>query len=281
MCVVEAQSAIDFQILQTWMLQANCNSCSNNKLEWSPFRNWTLFKSGVKRKVFKNFAMLSSLASFKVSVDNLANAVYNSQLSESSESISLSCCKTNCLFRRLGVCNTSVTIETNTLMFFTCAIKGLEFWIAFHRLGGFHVMLFLAATWTGLSFVQLVWAIIQTLVCACPHWISGLFLMRHRLTLFMTSCYLLVNSISFIHGCCSQVLIKVSVQIHPSLEWHRMKTIFFFPNQFRMQLTLMLIVAFLDLALVPPLCRIHTLIMINWSTLIFRSFISTDIDFDL
>ena len=66
--------------------------------------------------------MHSALASFKVFINgNVANAAYNSQLAESS--ISPSFCRINQISYHLGVCNTTVSIETSTGEYFTCAIK--------------------------------------------------------------------------------------------------------------------------------------------------------------
>lgn len=75
-----------------------------------------------QRKVFHDFTMHSALASFKVSIDgNVASAAYNSQLAGSS--ILLTFCRINRICYRLGVCNTTVTVETSTGVYFTCAIK--------------------------------------------------------------------------------------------------------------------------------------------------------------
>jgi hypothetical protein len=66
--------------------------------------------------------MQSALACFNISIDgNVASAVYNSQLTESS--IFWSFCTVNHIFCRLGSCTTTVTVEIGAQETFTCAIK--------------------------------------------------------------------------------------------------------------------------------------------------------------
>lgn len=61
--------------------------------------------------------------SFQVFVNgNVASALYDSQLAESS--ISLSFYKIHQIYHRLGVCNTTVAVETSSNRdYFTCAIR--------------------------------------------------------------------------------------------------------------------------------------------------------------
>ena len=65
-----------------------------------------------------------SSPSFKVSIDgNVASAAYNSQLAGSSILLTFCTGRINRICYRLGVCNTTVTVETSTGVYFTCAIK--------------------------------------------------------------------------------------------------------------------------------------------------------------